>query len=864
MSDNNTRAALHASGHAYRPAHFAPPVFPSWRRSLCAAGLAAVIAVAVAPAAAFADGLGEIPDAGWTPDVPAIEPGTDGGGEPDVPETPVDPEPQPEPTPDTDSGGSGGTVPDSGGGVPSYEETYPGGGSADTIGAGEGAFFDPEVQAQQDASAQDAAPVESAGTQQAEAPVASDLVSAPVFGGYDAATGTVSATVAPGSVVRFVDAAGNVLGDVAADADGNVWLALPAGTDVSTISLYVVDPATGARISEELTGASIAQQLAERELAAVRSEVGASTSLLAGELKDALASSGVAAAIEQEQTSMPIVPYMLGAASALLAVGVVGGVGTVVYRSVRHRGEEDVFLDPEPVRQWAESEAEAVPRAPVPNGARSGAHAAPAADGDIDELELIALGIQGTPSAPRASSGSPADAPGAAGFPPAPDDDGPGGGGVRPDSTDAFLAVAPPPVAAPAVGVLDPSESRSARGSDGGDSAHGPTTVGFAPGESPDSTIPCPRVQEPVDPEVFARTAHILATGSGPVHRIVSSTSDLDLSGLDLFDESRTPVSPHAAADPMVEHDDWRSIALAELASDVPPAAPVAEALSTDGYLDLIRTKRNDTVRPAADATSYVAPVVGPSFVSSEDVQRRRELLERASTPEAEALRTRDEEFLRQRAARGGSSRPTSTPGPVQRLPLAGRSLKDGPVLAGRPPVDPSVAAAVSAARSAYAAFAPASARQSPAWHGSGAAIADSPVISQNTAFSAAVPTGSAPDSTEVSHAVAAAYAAAVYANVAAPMPREGARDQAGRGSSAAAVPSVSADDDATLSSDDPGATSSLSPAYIDYLVQEEFSHRHDTIAQRNAALGHMHVVNGAATAPVSVREGVALHRYMA
>ena len=80
-----------------------------------------------------------------------------------------------------------------------------------------------------------------------------------------------------------------------------------------------------------------------------------------------------------------------------------------------------------------------------------------------------------------------------------------------------------------------------------------------------------------------------------------------------------------------------------------------------------------------------------------------------------------------------------------------------------------------------------------------------------------------------------------------------------------ASIPSVSLDDDATLASDDdPGSTSALSQAYIDYLVQEEFAHRHDTLAQRNAALGRMRVVNGAATAPVSVREGVALHRYMA
>ena len=136
MPDNNARVALHASGHSYRPAHLAAPVPSPWRKRVCAAGLAAVLAAGVVPAAAFADGLGDIPDAGWTPDVPGIDAGSGGGSEPDVPETPVDPEPTPEPapepeptpepTPDPGTGGSGDTtvtVPDSGTDVPSYAET---------------------------------------------------------------------------------------------------------------------------------------------------------------------------------------------------------------------------------------------------------------------------------------------------------------------------------------------------------------------------------------------------------------------------------------------------------------------------------------------------------------------------------------------------------------------------------------------------------------------------------------------------------------------------------------------------------------------------------------------------------------------
>jgi hypothetical protein len=42
--------------------------------------------------------------------------------------------------------------------------------------------------------------------------------------------------------------------------------------------------------------------------------------------------------------------------------------------------------------------------------------------------------------------------------------------------------------------------------------------------------------------------------------------------------------------------------------------------------------------------------------------------------------------------------------------------------------------------------------------------------------------------------------------------------------------------------------TTMLSPAYIDYMVREEFEHRHDTTAQRNVALGRMRLVQGGAS----------------
>lgn len=55
--------------------------------------------------------------------------------------------------------------------------------------------------------------------------------------------------------------------------------------------------------------------------------------------------------------------------------------------------------------------------------------------------------------------------------------------------------------------------------------------------------------------------------------------------------------------------------------------------------------------------------------------------------------------------------------------------------------------------------------------------------------------------------------------------------------------------------------TSPLSPAYIDYLVQDEFEHRHESAAQRAAATGQFHIINGMASAPQPLRRGA---RHMA
>ncbi len=889
------------------PAHMgARLAMPSWGRSVCYAGIACMLAGSLVPAA-LADGN---PSIGWDPEVPSIDPNDPSGGNEsgggEVPETPeppvVDPEPEvpvepdppaadPEPEPE---------IPDSGTTAPDPDYLYPNG--SGSVG-GEGAFYDPEYP-------EESAP---AAVEQAPEPEVAATVTVPVFGSYDANTGVLSGSAQPGSTVRVVDAAGNVVGDVAVDENGVFSIALPAGTDLAGLSIYVID-AEGNQVGDVLSGATVVQEIARQELEAVRTATGASTVELAEQLSSTVGRIKTAAFIDEpEGEGMPVLPYAIGAASAVVAVGAVGA-GVALYRRRSSQGDDSQL----------EQGASSVPRgadsgaltarmaAPVAMSGKASGHfsgstnpndtfahmdaisadqiSARAVADDLDELEMLAMSLHGqsttTPVAktmPGASIPKDEDDP---------DPEGPGGGPgggapADPGSTAAFLAIMGVAPAAPSS-----NAAQSQQGDGPADRAEDillPTAfmnrVAFE--ADPEITlISSPSDEVPLDDESFARLAHILATGSGKIHRVTKSYSDLDLAGLDLLDEEQHTSTSAVVADPLAARDDWQEVALRELTA--PSAEPVREypQLSTEDYVALVSTQRRQGPYTGAESprASYVAPVVGPSSLSAEEATRHRAILQESTATAAIELRNRDaafknrvrsEEPVRQSGIGQGRSPmadvPTivrggaGTPGPAQRsMNLSDRmylekqslSVPDPSCFAPVPlaPVsapirDRGVAAAVAAAQNVYAAYGNAT----------------------TTAFVPASPTVlplQQGQGDSVSSAVAAAYASAVYGSPSsaarqAPAPMEQERyggygngqflDGTGTIGELAArpLPAIGTEGDFSDPYDSYGVSSGISAAYINYMVQDEFEHRHDTTAQRNAALGRLHIVNGAAHAPV-------------
>lgn len=986
-------------GAAYSPAHLAVSKPTGIRRVLCTAGLTALLAFTIAPAS-HADATDEIPDSSWTPDVPSID-NTAPEPEPPVDPGPIDPGPSDpgigdgtgDGTGDVGGDGSGSgdvgggddpgyvepqpEIPDSGSSAPDYNYYPPSSGG--TGAASEWAFFDP---AEPPAEAEPAAE---------EAPVEAPVISVPVFTSYDAATRMLSGTAQPGAIVRIADGAGNPLvEDIIAAENGVFSVVLPEGVDLSTLSIFVVNE-NGEQVSDALLGATIVEEVAKRELAEVRTTVGTSTSDLATGLLNTVGAMGIAGSVEQpEEETMPPLPYILGAVAGVVAVGAVAGGIVAWRRRSADEGDDEgpalvqsvvampsgavsptsydrddsgsmaspfgAFVDLDETGSFSAVVNETV--APVIDDdddfASVSSYAPPAraaytAEAELDDIEMLAMNMHGAStegSAPsgsaRSSHGSHAVVTGAD-----PDDDplpprGPGGGQsmYKSGDTAAFMAVA-------SQGQLSGEKTPGVGSSH---AAHFSQVRAAAIAEmwegDPAATLPGSVSEEPQDIETFKRTAHLLATGTGAVHRVTKSYENLDLSGLDAI--SSAPVSPNVAGDSFVVNDDWRALALSELAAGDKGVEEMPREhahLSTDDYVALVSTQRREGVatRPASPSNTYVAPVVGPTALGHTDAMRRHAMLRESMAPAAIALRNRDEAFKNQRtytfeAQRAVSApysipsitevndapgalqtsvaepapkaapavqapqsqevaqRPTptslfrraaaprddvpviargatcATPGPLQRatsvsdrvaVEKQSLSVPDPAAFAPVPvaPVTPmiperGVAAAVAAAQNVYAAYAPVN-------EGS-YNIPDPEALIPEPPAKAEEPQA-VPE--VVASSVAAAYAAAVYENVHVPehyLPPSFTAQMApvaGHNSLAAVnIPAVELEGDFS----DPYSTEAgYSAAYINYMVQDEFEHRHDTPAQRNAALGRMRIVNGAACAPVPLSETLR-HRHPA
>lgn len=618
----------------------------------------------------------------------------------------------------------------------------------------------------------------------------------------------------------------------------------------------VVQPVQTAE--QTMTSAAVSSaQLEELSQAA-----GQSTAQIVGQIEDSLAQQGIASVVtDASQSILPVVPYALGAGAAFLGMGVFAAAFSLFRKknshnaSSNHEARSDAMVaESSPMifdatqnesatsiedtasfialingasgssvsydqaREFVLDDESAMFDQPVKKVDASTSHGTVSScdSDDYDELEGFAAGYAasfGASEPARSGSAHPDDDP----------DKGPGGG----------------------VPHLE-GKGHAAR------EAYAQTdlTMPFNCASSNDESA-----------SDFATTARVLATGSGNVHRVTVPSSHLDFSGMDVIDGVSPVRHNDLAADPLVERDDWQGVALSELRAPEQQQPACEEDLSTDDFVSLIATKAQPA--PQVKRQDYVAPVIGPG-VDAQAAMRRQELIRASASPAAALLVGRDEEFLANRAGLAGTSvrhsyegrsevadgvltsrekalqNSSRRPGPAaasavsvtQRVGVDMQSQSVAPASSFTPPRPPassavvsdrSLAAAVAAASSAYAAF-----------------------NSYSTMISAPVAT-----STEVGQGErasrAASYASAVYGAI--EQPSSCSRAQATPAYSQGAIAGQPAVVDMSAS-DAP-----VSSAYIDHMVQDEFEHRHDSPAQRNAALGRMQVINGAAVAPVSVRE---------
>ena len=602
--------------------------------------------------------------------------------------------------------------------------------------------------------------------------------------------------------------------------------------------------------------------ISSAQLEELSQAAGQSTAQIVGQIEGSLAQQGIASVVtDASQSILPVVPYALGAGAAFLGMGVFAAAFSLIRKKNSHNASSN---------HEARSDAMVAESSPMIFNATQNESTASIED----TASFIALvdSASGNPvsydparefvlndeSAMFDQPVKKVDAPTSHGTVSLCDSD-------DYDELEGFAAGY-----AASLGASESARSGSAHSDDDPDKGPGGGVPhlegkGYAAREAyaqTDLTMPfnCASSNDESASD-FVTTARVLATGSGNVHRVTVPSSHLDFSGMDVIDGVSPVRHNDLAADPLVERDDWQGVALSELRAPEQQQPAREEGLSTDDFVSLIATKAQPA--PQVKRQDYVAPVIGPG-VDAQAAMRRQELIRASASPAAALLVGRDEEFLANRAGLAGTSvrhsyggrsevadgvlnsrekalqNSSRRPGPAaasaisvtQRVGVDMQSQSVAPASSFTPPRPPasnavvsdrSLAAAVAAASSAYAAF-----------------NSYSTMISAPVATSAEVGQGERASR-------AASYASAVYGAI--EQPSSCSCEQAAPAYSQGAIAGQSAVVDMSVS-DAP-----VSSAYIDHMVQDEFEHRHDSPAQRNAALGRMQVINGAAVAPVSVRE---------
>lgn len=778
--------------HFAVPQHFEPACVASARQGgdlrmrLCTAGLAAMLGLALTPAGALA--TEDVPDAGWNPDVPSIDTGGSTGGETggDTSSGGEVVDPAPELPPDTggdtsgDTGGgdASGDVPAGDGGgswgdtgtgdlidagstpdyVPSYEETY-GGGDTSSVAASPEAFADPYATTSE-VVAQETVPEEEAAVE--------ETVAAPVITGWSQADRVLSGTAVPGATVQAYDAAGTLVAEAVAGEDGTFSIALPEGYDLSSVNLVTLGFDGG--VSAATTGASFAETLAAQERARVASEVAVTVGSLADSIDADLSSSGLYASYEQQSSSLPVLPYVLGAGVGVVASGVAVGAFMGIRHAVTGRDERADDSDEgamvADVRPFFTA-----PSAPV-RSERQAMGMATSQGSDDDELERLAMAFASGESLDAASAPAQTSAPAAAShvvpapgadllsdFDYDPDPQGPGGKGPDASSTlddaDKFSTAA----------FLRAADVPSVRPSS--TDVTGASAATWGPGSAAGSVS--------------------RASLSGAIPHVE------DLLGFDVFEPGSVSGLGEEGVDPLASADDWRALAYAELARGVGGASERSSITSA--------TMPRTPSATMASKTNYFAPVVGPSTPS-----RVAPLLQ------DEEKRARIEKILAMQQTLAGQVQATSSGARVA------DPARPAPAAASRADGVPQIQRGTSA----YAGM-------------------TSAVTGASSRLNCVVP--------EIGDLDSSLYAPTVAmepVRVAAQVPVAAAASRP-----SFSVPAVYSADEQLPATDmftyDPSIyeTSPLSPAYIDYLVKDEFEHRHDSPAQRAAATGQFQVIEG-------------------
>lgn len=179
-------------------------------------------------------------------------------------------------------------------------------------------------------------------TQTTSVEQATTTVAAPAIVSWDQASGTLAGTAAAGSTVRVLAADGSTLAETVALDDGTFSLVLGSNLDLSTVSLVAID-ALGNQSALVYGSDFVAaqQQLlaADEYRSRISSETAAATASLASDISTSLSSSNLMSGFSNDSATLPFSTYALAISAGVAGVAAVAGATMGVRALLRKRSE---------------------------------------------------------------------------------------------------------------------------------------------------------------------------------------------------------------------------------------------------------------------------------------------------------------------------------------------------------------------------------------------------------------------------------------------------------------------------------------------------------------------------------------------